>query len=345
LTRTDAASKPGFNLVANPYPSYLDWKMVSAANTGLLTTAWFRTKNNSGGYIFATVNVATPSSPVIVAVDPNTTITTLIPPMQAYWVRVSATGSTTYSVNNLMRAHADNIGNKFKAPVQNTQPLLRLRVSNGNNADETVVMFNTNATNGMDLFDSPKMSNNIASVPEIYTQIGSEKLVINGMHEMPIDTEIPLGFSTLVSNDFSISATEINNFDSNTSIILKDNMLNTEQQLTSGKAYKFSSDITSSTNRFSLIFRTSAISTDVNAGKNDERILVSKNTSNQIVINLNGELTGENTASVYNAVGQKLISINLSNNQTVINNPLSAGVYLVTVKSAGKNITGKIILN
>ncbi|MBV5342829.1 hypothetical protein JZU68_04170, partial [bacterium] len=63
MTRTIGKSNEGFNLVANPYPSYLDWKMVSAANSGLLTTAWFRTKNGTGDYIFATVNVADSENP------------------------------------------------------------------------------------------------------------------------------------------------------------------------------------------------------------------------------------------------------------------------------------------
>ena len=149
LSRTSGKLKEGFNLVANPYPSYLDWRLVSAANPGLLKTAWLRTKNTSEGYMFATVNVADAENPIIVAVNPNTTITTLIPPMQAYWVRViNASESipiegpdevhTSYNIDNAMRKHIDETGNRFKVPKQNTQLLMRLQVSNGVNTDETV---------------------------------------------------------------------------------------------------------------------------------------------------------------------------------------------------------------
>ena len=349
LTRTESGSSIGFNLVGNPYPSYLRWTKVATANSNVLPTAWFRTKKTTeagGGYTFATVNVADTLNPIVVDNAANTTITKLIPPMQAYWVRLKASPApTNFTVTNAMRNHADNSGNRFKAPKQNTQQMLRLQVSNGTSSDETVMYLNPNAANTYDEYDSPKMSNGNAAIPEIYTLADNEKLVINGLNSIPFDAEIPIGFTTGQSDTFSIKASQIQNFDSNTRIILKDKLLNTEQELTLDAPYSFTSNVTSSTNRFSLIFRTSAVSTDINAKKDNEQILVSKNANNQIVINIKGELTGENTASIYNAVGQKLVSISLSNSQTVINNQLSAGVYLVTVKSAGKTITGKIILN
>ena len=39
LSRTALAAKAGFNLVGNPYPSYLDWSMVATANPNVLPTA------------------------------------------------------------------------------------------------------------------------------------------------------------------------------------------------------------------------------------------------------------------------------------------------------------------
>ena len=341
LTRTSLASKPGFNLVANPYPSYLDWKLVSAANSGLTTTAWFRTKDNSGGYIFATVNVAIPSSPVIVAVDPNTTITTLIPPMQAYWVRVNAVGSTTYAVNNTMRAHADNTSNKFKVPAQSTTPLLRLRVSNGTSADEAVVLFNANATNGMDMFDSPKMSNNSTSVPEIFTQIDSEKLVINGMKDIVYNTEIPIGFCTLQAGDFSISANELSNFEIGTRVILLDKLNpSVETELSNGKAYNFSAPVTTANiDRFSVIFRATGVATGVDNGtKLNAQVFV--NANNQIAI----IATEKATYSIYNAVGQLVNKSKTITDRTIVNTICQAGVYVVKLTENGNELTTRVII-
>ncbi|MEI8272180.1 MAG: T9SS type A sorting domain-containing protein [Paludibacter sp.] len=339
LARTTGKTSEGFNLVANPYPSYLDWKMVSAANTGLLTTAWFRTKDVSEGYIFATVNVADPGNPTIVAVNPNTTISTLIPPMQAYWVRV-LTGSTNYVVDNSMRKHVDDTGNKFKAPKLNTQQLVRLQVSNGINIDEAVILFNAKANDGLDMFDSPKMSNNSVSIPEIYTQIGNEKLVINGMNEVKYEVEIPLGFTTGQANNFSISSAEMTNFEVGTSIVLKDKLLNTETELAKGVAYNFSSQITTpTTNRFSLLFRSPSSPNGLNnASKLNAQVYV--NIANQIVVN-----ASESTKiCIYNALGQNQYENLLTSTKQTIQKTFSAGVYFVALSINGQSEIQKVII-
>ena len=165
LTRTESGISRGFNLVGNPYPSYLDWAKVAAANAEVLPTAWLRTKSASG-YVFATVNVAAylndnSNPPVITSNSASSTITTNIQPMQAYWVRLnSGIPSSSYTVTNAMRNHADHADNTFKVSGEKSiiQPLLRLQVSNGINSDETVIYFNSKATNGFDIFDSPKMN-------------------------------------------------------------------------------------------------------------------------------------------------------------------------------------------
>jgi len=343
LTRTTGKLSAGFNLVANPYPSYLDWTMVSAANSGLLTTAWFRTKNNSGNYIFATVNVADPQNPTIVAVNPNTTISTLIPPMQAYWVRVSASGTTNYVVNNSMRKHIDDIGNKFKAPKQITQQLVRLQISNGTNADEAVILFNSNADNSFDMFDSPKMIINSASLPEIYTQIGSEKLVINGMKNITYNSQIPLGFSTLQANDFSISAKEISNLEAGTKVILIDKLNHSvETELTNATPYNFSAPITvATTKRFSLIFRAPGNTTGI---ANPEKLIaqVFVNAANQITI-----VAPEKSAfSIYDAVGRKVCeSLTTTTNRTTVNSINGSGIFVVLVSENGRNYSTRVIIN
>ncbi|MCX6309071.1 MAG: T9SS type A sorting domain-containing protein [Bacteroidia bacterium] len=340
LTRTAGKSSEGFNLVANPYPSYLDWKMVSAANSGLLTTTWFRTKNATGGYIFATVNVADPLNPTIVAVNPTTTITTLIPPMQAYWVRVIS-GSTTYNIDNSMRKHVDDTRNKLKALTLNSQQMVRLQVSNGTNADEAVLLFNSKASDYLDTFDSPKMSNNSAAIPELYTKIDSEKLVINGMKSVTYDTEIPLGFTTGQASDFTISTTEMTNFEVGTRLFLKDKLLNKETEIGEGLLYNFSSQTTTATSdRFSLIFKSPSSFTRLdNDSKLNAQVYV--NAANLITI-----IAPEKSSyAVYNSVGQKVAGGLASMNRTIITHLNQTGIYIVKVSENGKVNSTRVLLN
>ena len=348
LTRL-GATKSGFNLVGNPYPSYLDWSLVDTTAAKISSTFWYRTKtlpdvNLATTYTFDTFN----GNGNVATSNGATTVTNLIPPMQAFWVRVNA-GQTagTLTFTNAMRKHADVVGNKMKAPAkQNSlQSLLRLKVSNGINSDEAIVFFNPNASDGLDDYDSPKMTNGNAVIPEIYTLAGSEQLVINGLNQLVLNQEIPLGFTTGQLNTFTINASEIQNFDSNTQIILKDKLLNKEQLLTVDAPYSFTSDITSSTNRFSIIFRLASVTTGMQNAEDKQEIAIYKTADNQITVHSLIDLNTQSNISVYNAIGQEIIEKRLYSPVTVLENKLKSGVYLVVVTNGTKIVNGKIVIN
>ena len=63
----------------------------------------------------------------------------------------------------------------------------------------------------------------------------------------------------------------------------------------------------------------------------------------QIVVN--GNTSSGAMLEVFNAVGQKVISRNLSTTNMLLNNNLSAGAYLVKLTNEGKSITRKIIID
>ena len=353
VTRTESGSSRGFNLVANPYPSYLDWSLVTAdgSNANIGSTMWFRTKNTLGAYTFATHNG---TSGETVTGTANTTITKFIPPLQAFWIRVNANvGQTTYttSINfkNGMRAHRDDNGNKLKAPKMDERKRLRLQVSNGAVADETLLYFDAIAQDSFDNYDSPKMFNNTASVPEIYTQAGAEKLVINGLNEVKYNTELALGFTTgEAGNNFTIKASEMNNFNAGTQVILRDylnpnNVI--EKDLSDGIAYTFTSDVASTTSRFTLVFKAPSITTDLDNGSDKLNVNIYNNANNQITVNHNGSFVEKGIVTVCNAIGQKLISSSTTGNITVISKPFSAGVYFVTLQTSSNKITKKLIIN
>ncbi len=348
ITRTSGVAKSGFNLVGNPYPSYLDWSLVDT--TAVSSTVWYRTKtvpdvNLNTTYVFDTYNGAGN----VGTSNGATTVTKLIPPMQAFWIRMKS-GETagTLTFTNDMRAHADNVANKFKAPSvrSGTRKILRLQVSNGTNNDETVLYFNPNASNGLDAYDSQKMTNSNAAIPEIYTVVGKDELVINGLNSVPATTEVPLGFRSGETNTFTIKSTETGSFDADTRIVLKDNLLNTEQDLTDGSAYHFSSDAVSTTDRFSVIFKTSSVSSGLPGNEDfDTLISVYRNGNNRITVHCTGAETCTGSVSVYNAVGQKLDVENFSGPTLVSSKEYKSGVYLVSVLVDGQITTRKVIID
>lgn len=349
LTRTGSTSVAGYNLVANPYPSYLNAMSAINANANVQKTIWYRTCAAGGTYHFETVNT---TSGVGTNAAETGTVTGYVPPMQAFWVRTN-TNDQTITFTNAMRAHAGDITvgagtvptTNLKAPKQSTQQLLRLRITNGESNDESVIYFNSNATNGLDDYDSQKRFNNTTAIPEIYTQVGTAKLAINGMNAVPYDTEIPLGFTTGQSNAFSIKTSEFSNFDPSTKVYLKDNLLNTEQDLTDRRTYTFASDVASTTSRFSLVFRSVELSNGIQAASENQSILIYKNVNNQIAVNCYSSISDNAFISVFNALGQKLESKQITSATTVIDRTFNSGAYVVTVYNGGTSITKKVILN
>ncbi len=344
LTYTSANPKHGFNLIGNPYPSYVNLATFTSISdtVHLESSYWLRSRNaGNSAYVFDTYNLKTPAASISLSGKP---LVGVISPMQSFWVRIKNgfnSGSLTF--RNSKRSHIDDSNNILRVPVAKTmtQSLLRLQVSNGLNYDETVLYSNTDASNGFDDYDSRKYSNGSASIPEIFTTTGSDQLAINGMNSIPYDTEIPLGFSTGSIGNFSIKASQILNFDRGTQVILRDKLFNAEQDLTASD-YTFNSDISETTNRFSLIFKAPSVSTGISNYSNNN-VWIYKNANNQIM--LNGTPTSESSVSVYNISGQKMIVQKLTEKNTLLQSQLDGGVYLVTLKNAGKTTTVKIIID
>jgi len=335
-TLTRSGANKGFNLIGNPYPSYISWDGTTKTNVG--TSIWYRSKK-TGSYVVQTYNVSGAGVGTLGG-------TNLIPPLQAFWVRVDADKTTgTVEFTNTIRTHQDqnNSDNRLKAKSATAQKLLRLQVSNQVNADEAVIYFNENALDEFDTFDSPKMTNGDNTIPEIYTSVGSNQLVINGMNSIESNSLIPLGFKTGANNNFTIKATEIVNFDADTKILLVDNELNTEKDITNGAAYSFSSDVANNANRFSILFRSTSIVSGIDNVNNRLYVNIYRNAANQITINSNSDELG--MVFISNALGQKILSTPSTGLNTIINKPIGSGVYFVTLLVAGNSTTQKVIIN
>jgi hypothetical protein len=333
----------GFNLIGNPYPSYLNWDLAFSHSSNLEPTMWYRTKNSgNSAYVFDTYNAISHIGTGNNGVD----ATALIPPVQGFWLRVaSGFTSGTVSLNNSMRSH-DVAMNQLRAPSTAIplQQVLRLQVSNGENSDQAIVIFNSNASDGFDVYDSEKMPNNNASVPEIYTLAGTEPVVINGLKSTGNNPEVPLGFIAGESNVFTIQATEMSNFNMDTPIILRDKLLHIDTELKIGNVYRFNSEQTSTSSRFSILFKSSSITTglDDNGMSERESIHIYKNQQGQITVSLSiSDCNGK--VIVYDMLGQQLTSKPINGPITLIDHQLKRGSYLVSVDIRGIKVTKKII--
>lgn len=339
LTRDDAKGK-GFNLVGNPYPSYLDWADVATANPNLSKTFYFRSKNSNvtSGYTFVTYNGLT-NEYVSSNGTANTSITRYIPPTQAFWVRVnSGTSTTQMNFTNAMREHRDDNGNLMKAPAMNGNAKLRLQLLNGNESDETLIYFDSNATNGFNEYDSPKMFNNSSIVPDLYTKTGNEKLVINGLNTITENMELPLGFSLNSAASLKLKATELSNLPEATRVFLLDKSETRETELTPETEYNFSTTEATVNNesRFALIFRAPGTTTGVdNTAKLNAQVFVNENNQISIIA------PEKSNYAIYNAVGQLMENGAITSNSQTSNFKHAVGVYIVKVGSYSTRVIVK----
>ena len=334
LTRNESAGK-GFNLVGNPYPSYINWTSVAAANPNLDNTYYYRTQNTDNSYAFVTWNGAGNTFVNSKGGTANTSITSLIPPTQAFWVRVkSGTTATKMHFNNDMREHRDDNGNLMKMPRRDTRPTVRMQLQNGNNADEMLIYQDADANNNYDSYDSPKMLNNSTTLPDLYSIVGNERLVINGFGTIYHNMEVPLGFSLKSAASLRIKASELNYLPVGMSVYLLDKLTNTQTQLTSETEYSFTTTEANINNesRFSLVFKSLGSTTSVNESELSKHT-VFVNAQNELVI-----IAAENSRyAIYTIVGE-MISAGTIANKALIINSIAKGVYIVNVNNQSSKV-------
>lgn len=340
INTTLTKSGTGYNLIGNPYPCHLGWTydFVNANSALIESSIWIRTNagttNNSGQWSFATFN-ATSSESV-----PSVANAGIIPPMQAFWVKVKAAGTLTLD-SKLTKSH--QASNPLKAPAlkKSDRQRLRLEISNGTVSDETLLYFDADASNAYDAYDSPKFAE--TKDVQIYTTAETEKLVINGLNTITDNMLIPLGVKTAQSGTFTLKPIQFDNMPSDTKVYLVDGQSQTELEL--NKEYTFTSDVSDNTSRFSLLFKAPSLTTQIESIANKPVFNAYRNANGQLAVTVYETINATSKVTVSNQLGQKLSERSLTATTSIVDEPLTAGVYFITVSSNGKNSTQKIIFN
>jgi len=318
LTRTPGNAKSGYNLIYNPYPSFMRWDNASQLPGVVTTSFWTRTNGS-----FDSFNLS-------LGAGSGVGVTRYIAPYQAFWMYTAS--NVSLPITNSMRSldDFDNTANGLKAKAVNNTQMLRLKVSNGTVGDEILVAFTPEATSGVDNYDTQKMSSDTFVVPEIYTTIGSERFAINSSNTV---SDFALGFETKASSNFTIKATTVSNFDVDTKIVLVDKLNNNlETELTEGAEYAFASDVAANSNRFEVKFKSKGATTGVNPATANNVYTLVRNSNNGYELSVLNNKTAN--VKIFNTVGQLIQNFDNVNVKSIGGN-LSAGVYTVVVKIEG----------
>ena len=319
LVYNGTAATQSWNLVANPYPSYLNWN--SLGKTNISTTLYLWNPAVMGPPVTNTSYFSVYNSANGVGV-PSTT-KQFIAPLQGFFVRAIYTNPR---ITLPLSARTHTTGTFYKE-ADNTEILVRLKTETDMGMDEMVICKNPDALLTYEDYDSEKMFDGLPV--GMYSQAASgEKLVINTINDT--NTIIPLSIMGSTGDKATITAFDL---ESSIPVYLEDRLKGKITNLSENSSYNFEFPTNEVTGRFFIRFNNSnapLTTSAINVFASNQKLNIIAQTGEEIqeveVFTLTGACVFKATPSSINVFTETL--------------NLSSAIYLVKVKTslATKNV-------
>jgi len=312
----------GWNFIANPYPSGINWNAASGWNRTILSDAdinekaiwiWNPQAANYGAYIS---NAALGTN----------NVGRCIASAQGFWVKTDNTG--VLSMNNEVREHADQV---FLKSTATATDMLRLSVSGSANtfSDELILRFGNQHNGG----GAEKMFSMEASAPAIYSTKLNKSWSINLLTTIADHPVIPIGFKPGVNGNYIISALGTESYGN---VILEDLKTATQQLLSVQSSYSFNAQTTDDANRFLLHFSTS--------GVNDLPAKMPEIYYYKQSLTVYNPWMGKTVLNVYDVNGRLLQVFSIRKGKGSYNCELSKGLYIFKMMNNEKIFIKKEVI-
>ena len=315
LIYNGTAATQSWNLVANPYTSYINWNLLGKINlntslylwdnalyplyTPVCNAAYFRTYNSCN-------NVGVPAG-----------TTPYIAPLQGFFVRGVYTAPKLSFIPSA-RVHS---ASPYYKEQSNTEILVRLKTESEQGMDELVICKNPAAKLDFEQFDSEKLFGGLPI--EFYSQSSSgEKLVINTINST--ETIIPLGINGSAGAKGRITAFAL---ESAEQVYLEDRLKAKIISLTENTTYDFEFPGEQVVGRFFIRFgavNSSLTTSDVKVFVNENQLNVMAQTGEEI-----------QAVEVFTVTGARVFKAEVGKTNVFTTDlQLSSAMYLVRVKTS-----------
>lgn len=240
-------------------------------------------------------------------------------------------------------SNAQNLSAVESATTETQILRLEFRVSNGASRS-FVIGFAENTTDGFDYgYDGGLITDPPAD--DMGTLLNGEQYVIQAFAPVTPDKEIDLVLHASGNFNYTLISTEITNFPQDQDLFIKDNLTGEYFNLRNSKGYNFTSEAGTFMNRFQVIFQDPALSNE--EFSQDKPLLYVNQKEDKLyakqLISQATELT------IFNMLGERIKSINSINNQILERgidiSDLSSNVYVVSIRTDGKSINKKVLIN
>jgi len=324
LVRTDN----GFNLVANPYTSYINSETLLDNNTVV--------SNNKNIYVW---NNGTTSYDTKIS-----TAAFQVAPGQAFFVRSNEGGGTLSFVES---NQSDNSGTDTFQRTAATIPEIELSVADESTHRYIKLYFNDAATKGFDNGYDGDLFGGVANSFEIYSHLlednQGEKYQIQSLPNSDLASMvIPVGLKAASGKELAFSVKKLN-LPTDIKVYLEDRVTNTFTLLDeTNSVYNITlSSAIDGIGRFYLHTSNSVLSTsDVNL--NSVSIFKINNSNLRVA----GLSQGKASISLYNILGKQMMmtTFDAINSNDISLPKLAAGVYIVQLTTEAGKLNKKIIL-
>lgn len=234
----------GWNLMANPFPSALDWEDASWDKTYVDASVyyWDGTFENEGNYKYYVASTYNDGTNVVNGGSQ------FIPASQAFFVKAKSTvgsGGQEITIPNDARKHSGQDfwgkSNSSKS-TKTSNGFFRLQANVDGFSDELVVRYIPEATDLYDGdYDAYKMYSFSTNMPQIYTynELNGAGYAINSLPVSDMDQIVPVGFE-IGKNGVSNCDIQLLDYNMNNNhIYIQDVNENTVQNLISNPNYNF----------------------------------------------------------------------------------------------------------
>ena len=336
-----ALASDKFYAVGNPYPSTISadlflngnatggtlyfWRKINNATTTPTTS--YATYTLAGG-----VGTGIPNSGGSSSITPDGTIQV----GQGFIVKTGAS-STALNFTNAMRT-SSNTSPFLRTTEDRSRFWLNLTSTTGAFC-QTMVAYMPEATSGLDTAIDGRYFND--SPIALTSIINNEEYTIQG-RAMPFSTSdsVPLSFKTDAAGNYTIAIDHVDGlFSSGQAIYLKDNLLNTVNNLSAG-TYSFASAIGTFNSRFEIVYQNLL-------GVNNPEFT----SSNIVAFNDNGDIRINSGSTImelvrlYDLQGRLLVEKKqINSSETKLSTTATNQVLLLEITAAnGTKVTKKII--
>ena len=337
ITDNTASGGDFWNLVSNPYPSYLNLNDKSNATNNFVS--------ENGVSVYGWKSGSTGAYTVYNQISPTPLTAQYIAPGQGFFVSAESVSSVSFTKAMQTTSGSDDF---VSGRMDGSYTYFYLNLNEGDDLiANSMFYFGDGMSYGFDAgYDAEafKQSTKIMSrMLEGNVGIGMQ---VNAMPKEALDdsTVIPLDINQTAGTAFSIGLADVFNLAENVEVYLEDTEMQTFTDLKAGDYTISPENDLSGVGRFYLVF----VNNSLGGNTMDGSYITIYKPLDKDYISIEGLLNVQNTkVNLYNIFGQQVLNTALKTNQSaqrISTAELAAGVYVIKLKADNAVISKKLII-